>query len=299
VESRNVKCTPRNCIPNRQTPNALLPVHSQPPNPKHVAFHRWPAGPTFYAEAQVSLVTMHASKGLEFKVVFCVGMEEGTFPHRRTFATTPPPPDPLDTASRPQESTSSDTWQQDDERRLAFVALTRARDLLYLSHRRVLTGPSLPSTGGAHGGEMRAAVSRYVTNIPSALLVRVGWSGAPLLTGAVMRRVVMVLTRAGAESRAVALLRSHGGGGQGVGGGVTCGGDGERAVEDWGDVITWDGLHQLAMGGNGTGSGRGAATEDGSEHGAGMDLMSPKPLTAGSDLMAAGVNMFVGLVCPT
>jgi ATP-dependent exoDNAse (exonuclease V) beta subunit len=69
---------------------------------------------------QASLVTMHASKGLEFKVVMCVGMEEGTFPHHRSL---------------------QDSSQLNEERRLAFVALTRARDLLYLTSRR-----TVPST---------------------------------------------------------------------------------------------------------------------------------------------------------
>ena len=74
------------------------------------------------AVGQASLVTMHASKGLEFKVVMCVGMEEGTFPHHRSL---------------------QDTLQLHEERRLAFVAITRARDLLYLTWRR--TVPSATS----------------------------------------------------------------------------------------------------------------------------------------------------------
>jgi len=69
---------------------------------------------------QASLVTMHASKGLEFKVVMCVGMEEGTFPHHRAL---------------------QDASQLNEERRLAFVAITRARDVLYLTTRR-----TVPST---------------------------------------------------------------------------------------------------------------------------------------------------------
>ncbi len=60
----------------------------------------------------VSLMTVHASKGLEFDVVFVAGMEEGIFPHER----------------------SDDSADPEEERRLFYVALTRARKKVFLSH---------------------------------------------------------------------------------------------------------------------------------------------------------------------
>ncbi|MEK7515303.1 MAG: UvrD-helicase domain-containing protein [Patescibacteria group bacterium] len=63
----------------------------------------------------VTLMTIHSSKGLEFPVVFVVGMEEGLFPHNRTLAS-------------PHEL--------EEERRLCYVAITRAKERLFLSYAR-------------------------------------------------------------------------------------------------------------------------------------------------------------------
>lgn len=60
---------------------------------------------------QISLMTMHAAKGLEFPVVIMIGLEEGTFPHARVF-------------EKPEEL--------EEERRLCYVAMTRAKERLYL-----------------------------------------------------------------------------------------------------------------------------------------------------------------------
>jgi DNA helicase-2/ATP-dependent DNA helicase PcrA len=69
----------------------------------------------------VTLMTMHAAKGLEFPVVFMTGLEEGVFPHTRAL---------------------TDTTELEEERRLAYVGVTRAMDRLYLSFaaRRTLFG---------------------------------------------------------------------------------------------------------------------------------------------------------------
>lgn len=68
----------------------------------------------------VRLLTVHASKGLEFKVVFIVGLEEGLFPHDR--------------ASRAPRIEDAE-----EERRLFYVALTRAKEKVYLTHAQART----------------------------------------------------------------------------------------------------------------------------------------------------------------
>jgi DNA helicase-2/ATP-dependent DNA helicase PcrA len=96
--------------------------------------------------AQVSLLTVHNAKGLEFSVVFVSGLEEGLFPHSRSL-----------TAESMME----------EERRLCYVAMTRAEKRLYVSwaryRRRFGGGPSEAS--------MR---SRFLREIPANLMERIG-----------------------------------------------------------------------------------------------------------------------------
>jgi DNA helicase-2/ATP-dependent DNA helicase PcrA len=88
----------------------------------------------------VTLMTLHAAKGLEFPIVFLSGMEDGVFPHERTLA---------------------DTTELAEERRLAYVGLTRARQRLYISRSATRRG----------WGEPRYyPPSRFLDDIPAQLI---------------------------------------------------------------------------------------------------------------------------------
>lgn len=88
----------------------------------------------------VSLMTMHSAKGLEFEVVFIVGMEEGVFPHSRSFF-------------EPEE--------MEEERRLCYVGMTRAKQQLYLIH---------ASSRLLYGNSQHNLPSRFIADIPEEII---------------------------------------------------------------------------------------------------------------------------------
>ncbi|MDT7777579.1 MAG: ATP-dependent helicase UvrD/PcrA [Acidobacteriota bacterium] len=89
----------------------------------------------YKGDAPVTLMTMHSAKGLEFPVVFIVGMEDGLFPHSRSAA---------------------DQAELEEERRLCYVAITRAERFLYVTHamRRRVYGEELASEPSQFLNEM-------------------------------------------------------------------------------------------------------------------------------------------------
>jgi DNA helicase-2/ATP-dependent DNA helicase PcrA len=92
------------------------------------------------SDGVVTLMTLHSAKGLEFPVVFLTGLEDGIFPHMRTLG------DPI---------------QMEEERRLAYVGVTRARQRLYLTRSVVRSAWGQPAYNPP---------SRFVTEIPEHLL---------------------------------------------------------------------------------------------------------------------------------
>lgn len=96
----------------------------------------------------VTLMTIHAAKGLEFPAVFVAGMEEGIFPHANYEA---------------------EAAQLEEERRLAYVAITRARKRLYLTY---------ASTRRTYGSVQANPVSRFVGEIPQEHVKAIGVGSA-------------------------------------------------------------------------------------------------------------------------
>ncbi|WP_205342588.1 DNA helicase II [Denitrificimonas caeni] len=91
----------------------------------------------------VQLMTLHSAKGLEFPIVFIAGMEEGLFPHKMSL---------------------EEPGRLEEERRLAYVGITRAMQQLYLT---------CAETRRLYGSETYNKVSRFVREIPSELLQEV------------------------------------------------------------------------------------------------------------------------------
>jgi DNA helicase-2/ATP-dependent DNA helicase PcrA len=97
---------------------------------------------SYSAEARVTLMTLHAAKGLEFPLVFLAGMEEGLFPHSRSI---------------------QDPTQMEEERRLCYVGMTRAMDTLVMTRARYRR---------RYGNDMPEAsvASRFLEEVPNRLV---------------------------------------------------------------------------------------------------------------------------------
>ncbi|GLY76736.1 DNA helicase PcrA [Actinoallomurus iriomotensis] len=150
-------------------------------------------------EGVVTLMTLHTAKGLEFPVVFLTGMEDGVFPHLRSLG---------------------DPKQLEEERRLAYVGITRARRRLYVSRATMRSSWGAPSYNPA---------SRFLTEIPETL---VEWERSESASAPAMASVAQ---RPGVRSpgnRAVPALAT-----------------GDRVVHDafgLGTVVTVDGAGEKA-----------------------------------------------------
>lgn len=101
---------------------------------------------SYSAEARVTLMTLHAAKGLEFPLVFLTGMEEGLFPHSRTL---------------------TDPTGLEEERRLCYVGMTRAMDTLVMTRARYRRryGSDMPESSIA---------SRFLEEVPARLIEDLG-----------------------------------------------------------------------------------------------------------------------------
>jgi DNA helicase-2/ATP-dependent DNA helicase PcrA len=97
---------------------------------------------SYSEEARVTLMTLHAAKGLEFPLVFLTGMEEGLFPHSRTL---------------------TDPTGLEEERRLCYVGMTRAMDTLVMTRARYRRryGSDMPESSIA---------SRFLEEVPARLV---------------------------------------------------------------------------------------------------------------------------------
>jgi DNA helicase-2/ATP-dependent DNA helicase PcrA len=98
----------------------------------------------------VTLMTLHTAKGLEFPIVFLTGMEDGVFPHIRSL---------------------SSARELEEERRLAYVGMTRAMQRLYLTR---------SITRSTWGQPQYNPESRFLADVPESLVVRMGDEQKPL-----------------------------------------------------------------------------------------------------------------------
>ena len=103
-------------------------------------------------ETQITLMTLHNAKGLEYRAVFIIGCEDGVFPHSR----------------------SIDEGSLEEERRLCYVGLTRARERLALTYAR---------RRSIFGSQGTGIPSRFLGEIPSELVERHSTALPPAATG--------------------------------------------------------------------------------------------------------------------
>lgn len=131
-------------------------------------------------EPKITLMTLHAAKGLEFPVVFLIGLEENVFPHSRSMF---------------------DEDEMEEERRLAYVGITRAEQELYLTHAKMRT---------LYGRTNMNPISRFINEIPEELVDGIEQAKAVMFGGGfgqskdtpspVKRKAEKIQTTTGAES---------------------------------------------------------------------------------------------------
>ncbi|MBL8851301.1 MAG: UvrD-helicase domain-containing protein [Planctomycetaceae bacterium] len=111
------------------------------------------------SRGQVTLMTLHAAKGLEYPVVFVLGVEQGLIPHERAIR-------------------DGSAEELEEERRLLFVGMTRAREQLFLTQtvERVLRGRTLPTIPSPFISELECTPEYVETSAPAPV-----WSSVPTL----------------------------------------------------------------------------------------------------------------------
>jgi len=95
-----------------------------------------------FVEEKVTLMTLHSAKGLEFRAAFLIGLEEGIFPHSRALM---------------------NEEELEEERRLCYVGITRAKEKLYLTSAKMRT---------IYGRTQMSGPSRFIQEIPPELVDR-------------------------------------------------------------------------------------------------------------------------------
>jgi DNA helicase-2/ATP-dependent DNA helicase PcrA len=133
----------------------------------------------------VTLMTLHTAKGLEFPVVFLTGLEDGVFPHARSLGDQP---------------------ELEEERRLAYVGVTRARERLYISRAVVRSAWGAPSHNPG---------SRFLDELPVDLVdwrrteaAQTRWSRPDLASGSPAATGLGAPTAAGRRNFSSAALRA-------------------------------------------------------------------------------------------
>ncbi|MDQ6649315.1 MAG: DNA helicase PcrA [Actinomycetota bacterium] len=129
----------------------------------------------------VTLMTLHSAKGLEFPVVFLTGLEDGVFPHIRSLG---------------------NATELEEERRLAYVGITRARQRLYLSRAQVRS---------AWGSTSYNPASRFLEEIPAELIAwnrREAGRGEPAIAAVARAGLDKGRLRGGAGNRPVIALNT-------------------------------------------------------------------------------------------